>query len=143
MECIFCSIISKDREAAYVYEDEEFMAIMDKYPINIGHTLVMPKKHYKTLLDMPLNDIARLFALTAYIAKAVVKATNADGFSIGQNNGEVANQIIPHVHVHIIPRYANDKTRWSSRRLVTLEQLQDTARKIRSFLEPIKVKEFV
>ena len=143
MECIFCSIISKDREAAYVYEDEEFMAIMDKYPINIGHTLVMPKKHYKTLLDMPLNDIARLFALTAYIAKAVVKATNADGFSIGQNNGEVANQIIPHVHVHIIPRYANDKTRWSSRRLVTLEQLQDTARKIRSFLEPIRVKEFV
>lgn len=143
MECIFCSIISKNREAAYVYENDRFIAIMDKYPINIGHTLVMPKKHYHTIIDMPVNEVGMLFALTAHLAKAVIKAVNSDGFSIGQNNGEAANQIIPHVHVHIIPRFANDKTRWSSRRFMTFEQLQNVAENIRRYIEPIEIEELV
>ena len=138
MECIFCSIVEKNREAAYVYENKEFIAIMDKYPINIGHTLVLPKKHYKTFIDMPVNEVAMLFALASHIAKAVVKAINSDGFSIGQNNGEAANQIIPHVHVHIIPRFANDKTRWSSRKFVTFEELRNVAENIKRLIEPIE-----
>ena len=139
MECIFCSIVAKNRDAAYVYENKQFIAIMDKYPINTGHTLVLPKKHYKTLIDMPVNEVAMLFALTAHIAKAVVKAVDSDGFSIGQNNGEAANQIIPHVHVHIIPRFANDKTRWSSRKFTTFEELQRVAENIKRFIEPIEI----
>lgn len=140
MECIFCSIIDKSREAAYVYEDKQFIAIMDKYPINIGHTLVLPKKHYKTIIDMPVNEVGMLFALTAHISKAVIKAVNLDGFSIGQNNGESANQIIPHVHAHIIPRFANDKTRWSSRRFVTFEELKEVAERIKRFIDPIEIE---
>ncbi len=143
MECIFCSIIRKERETAYVYEDDNFIAIMDKYPINIGHTLVMPKEHYDTLLRMPINKVSMLFALTAHLAKAVVKAVNSDGFSIGQNNGEAANQIIPHVHVHIIPRFINDMTKWSSRRFVTFEQLNETAEKIKKYIEPLEIRELI
>ncbi|MEM2856594.1 MAG: HIT family protein [Candidatus Nitrosocaldaceae archaeon] len=134
MKCIFCSIVEKEREAAYVYEDKDFIAIMDKYPINIGHTLVLPKRHYSTLLDMPLNEISKLFVLTAHLAKAVVRSVNSDGFSIGQNNGEAANQLIPHVHVHIVPRHINDMTKWASRRFVTFEQLILVAEQIKNRL---------
>lgn len=135
MECIFCSIVEKEREAAYVYENDHFIAIMDKYPITIGHTLVLPKKHYPTLIDMPLGEISSLFTLTARLAKVIVRTFNSDGFSIGQNNGEAANQLIPHVHVHIIPRNHNDMTRWASRRFVTFEQLLATADKIKGMLK--------
>ncbi len=91
------------------------------------------------IVDMPVNEVAMLFALTTHIAKAVIKAVNSDGFSIGQNNGEAANQIVPHVHVHIIPRFANDKTRWSSRRFITFEELKNIAENIKRFIEPIEI----
>ncbi|MEM2966709.1 MAG: HIT family protein, partial [Candidatus Nitrosocaldaceae archaeon] len=97
-------------------------------------TLVLPKRHYSTLLDMPLNEISKLFVLTAHLAKAVVRSVNSDGFSIGQNNGEAANQLIPHVHVHIVPRHINDMTKWASRRFVTFEQLILVAEQIKNRL---------
>jgi histidine triad (HIT) family protein len=70
------------------------------------------------------------------ISKAITSAVNADGFSIGQNNGRAANQIIPHVHVHIVPRFANDSRegKWPSRTVGDLKQLARTAQKIRSVL---------
>lgn len=137
MECIFCSIIKGEKEAIYVYKDEHFIAIMDKYPINIGHTLVIPRTHYRTLLDMPINEVGMLFVLATHLAKAITHALKSDGFSIGQNNGEAANQIIPHVHVHIVPRFVNDMARASSRRFVTTEQLKETANIIKRFVEPV------
>ncbi len=140
MSCIFCSIVNKNKEASYVYEDDNFIAIMDKYPINIGHTLVIPKNHYQTILDMPLNEAAMLYVLVIHIAKAVIKGVNAEGFSIGQNNGEAANQLIPHVHVHIVPRYHNDRTKLSSRLFVTFDQLEEVAQKIRVFVKPLEIK---
>ncbi len=141
MSCIFCAIVNKNREAAYVYEDDNFIAIMDKYPITIGHTLVMPKTHYQTILDMPINEVAILHALVVNIAKAVIKGIDAGGFSIGQNNGEVANQLVPHVHVHIVPRYNNDKPKLSSRLFVTFEQLEAIAEKIRVFVKPLEIRD--
>jgi len=112
---------------------------MDKYPINTGHTLVLPKEHYQTISDMPLKDIGKLFSLSSHIAKAVIKAVDADGFTLGQNNGEAANQIVPHVHVHIVPRFNNDseKGRWPSRKTASIQELNEIADKIRKFIEPI------
>jgi histidine triad (HIT) family protein len=139
MDCVFCSIINKKGTAAQIFENDGFIAFMDKYPINTGHTLVLPKEHYQTISDMPLKDIGKLFSLSSHIAKAVIKAVSADGFTLGQNNGEAANQIVPHVHVHIVPRFNNDseKGRWPSRKTASIEELHELAGKIRKFIEPV------
>jgi histidine triad (HIT) family protein len=139
MDCVFCSIISKKTSAAHVFESDGFIAFMDKYPINTGHTLVLPKEHYQTISDMPLKDVGKLFSLSSHIAKAVIRAVSAEGFTLGQNNGEAANQIVPHVHVHIVPRFDNDseKGRWPSRKTSSVQELSEIANKIRGLIEPI------
>ena len=141
MDCVFCSIISKKSQAANIFENDEFIAFMDKFPINPGHTLVLPKEHCQTIVDMSMEETGKLFGLSSHLAKAVIKAVNADGFTLGQNNGEAANQIVPHVHVHIVPRFNNDSEvgRWPSRKTASIEELNDIAAKIRKYVEPISL----
>ncbi|MEM1524993.1 MAG: HIT family protein [Nitrososphaerales archaeon] len=127
LNCVFCNIIGGKSDAAIIYNDESFIAFMDHRPITKGHTLVLPKKHYPTILDMPPSEVCKLFILVVKIAKAVRDAMHADGFNLGQNNGKAASQIVPHVHVHIIPRYINDNFKRSSRKLVALEELKKDA----------------
>jgi histidine triad (HIT) family protein len=131
--CIFCSIIAGQEAGAQVYRDSNFLAIMDKYPINPGHTLVMPIKHYENLLQMTHAEVGRLYALVPAVAKAAVSAVRADGFNVGQNNGIAANQIVPHVHVHIVPRFNDDSPdgKWPARRVVPQEELSKIAHKIK------------
>lgn len=130
--CIFCSIIAGEIPSAQVYRDSDFVVIMDKYPINKGHTLVIPVKHYDTLLHMPPAEVGRLYAAVPAVAKAVVSAVGADGFNVGQNNGIAANQIVPHVHVHVVPRFADDSPdgKWPARRVADMKDLAELAEKI-------------
>lgn len=106
---------------------------MDKYPINRGHTLVIPTKHYENLLQMPPAEVGKLYSIVPAVAKAVVSAVKADGFNVGQNNGIAANQIVPHVHVHIVPRFADDSPdgRWPTRSVAPNDDLADVAKKIK------------
>lgn len=131
--CIFCSIIAGQEPGAQIYRDSNYFVIMDKYPINPGHTLVMPIKHYGNLLQMSSAEVGRLYALVPAVAKAVVSAVKADGFNVGQNNGIAANQIVPHVHIHIVPRFNDDSPdgKWPSRRLAPQEELAKVARRIK------------
>jgi histidine triad (HIT) family protein len=124
-----------------VHEDDNFLVLMDKYPISLGHTLIIPKSHYDNLLLMPQKEVGRLYSLVSIIAGAVVSATNADGFNVGQNNGKAANQIVPHVHVHIIPRFNDDSPngRWPIRRVASHAELIDIAERIKQFLNPTLV----
>ena len=117
-----------------IYQDEDKLAILDKYPIDHGHTLVIPKKPYELLTEMPQNEVAELFSLVPVIALAVKKATGADAFSIAQNNGKAAKQIIPHVHVHIIPRYSNKGTVWTKRNIPDDSELENLSKKIKACL---------
>jgi histidine triad (HIT) family protein len=134
--CLFCSIIKYKMPAVIIYEDKDFVALMDKYPISHGHSLVIPRSHHESLLSMTPSEVGNLYSTVFTITRAVMSAVNADGFSIGQNNGRAANQIIPHVHVHIIPRYADDSRegKWPSRTIGNIEQLARTAQKIKSVL---------
>ncbi|MCS6767763.1 MAG: HIT domain-containing protein [Candidatus Nitrosocaldus sp.] len=135
-ECVFCLIAEGRKEAAVVYEDGSMMAFMDKYPISTGHTLVIPKRHYATILEMDGKDVGMLFALAHRVAKAAVRALNAQGFSIAQNNGKVAHQVVPHVHVHIVPRFIDEeRSRWPSRRTASMDELRAIAMKIRQQLD--------
>jgi histidine triad (HIT) family protein len=140
--CIFCSILSGQLPSAQVYKDPNFLVIMDKYPINRGHTLVIPTKHYDTLLHMPPEEVGRLYAMVPSVARAVVAAVGADGFNVGQNNGIAANQIVPHVHVHIVPRFADDSPdgKWPARRVAPHEELSELAQAIRKKIAPPSTK---
>ena len=115
-----------------IYEDEKHVAILDKYPIDIGHTLLITRHPYEKITDMKKKDVSELFSLVPEIASAIMKATGAVAFSIAQNNGRAAKQIIPHVHVHIIPRYANKATLWTKRGIPTDNELTDLSEKIRT-----------
>ena len=96
MGCIFCDILSGQREGHFIYEDEYHVSILDKYPIDNGHSLVIPKEHYEKITDMKPDAVGELFSIVPKIASAILDATGADAFSIGQNNGRAAKQIIPH-----------------------------------------------
>ncbi|MEO8231571.1 MAG: HIT family protein [Ignavibacteriota bacterium] len=108
MDCIFCDIASKDSEAEIIFENEKVIAFLDINPVNYGHTLVIPKKHFDNFLTIPNDELAELTNLTQYIAGAVKRAVKADGFNIISNNGMSAGQSVFHFHFHIIPRYEND-----------------------------------
>ena len=132
MTCIFCDILDGTRNGHLVYEDKDHIAILDKYPIDDGHTLVIPRKHHEKITDMDPNDVGKIFSLIPKIAKAVLAGAGADAFSLAQNNGKAAKQIIPHVHIHIIPRYNNKGTVWTKRQIPTDEVLSELAVKIKS-----------
>ncbi len=117
-----------------VYQDNDCIAILDKYPIDNGHSLIITKKPYEKITDMDVDEVAKLFSKIPKIANAIIKATNADAFSIAQNNGKAAKQIIPHVHIHIIPRYNTTGTLWTKRKIMKDSELDILAQKIKDCL---------
>ena len=134
MTCIFCDILDGKRDGHLVYEDEDHIAFLDKYPIDDGHTLVIPKKHHEKITDMNPDDVGKIFSLVPKIAKAVLIGTGADAFSLAQNNGKAAKQIIPHVHIHIIPRYSKKGVERTKRQIPTDKVLSELAVKIQAAL---------
>jgi len=107
-ECIFCKIIKGELPCSKVFEDEKFFAFLDIGPVNKGHTLVIPKKHYKNLFDMPEEELKGYMEAIQKVSKAVMKGVDADGVNINMNNESAAGQVVMHAHVHIIPRFNGD-----------------------------------
>ena len=108
MDCVFCDIIRKKAEAEIIYENDKIISFLDIRPINFGHTLVVPKKHYENLLLLPPEELLPLTKALQFISEAVRESIRADGFNIVVNNGKAAGQTVFHFHFHIIPRYNND-----------------------------------
>ena len=133
-DCIFCDIINGKLPCHLIHKDDNHIVILDRYPIDVGHSLIITKKPYEKLTDMSVEEIMDLFSKIPKIINAIIKATKADGFSIAQNNGKAAKQIIPHVHVHIIPRYNATETLWTQRKLMKDIELNKLVQKIRSFV---------
>jgi len=133
--CIFCDIIEGKRSCYKIYEDNNKIVILDRYPIDKGHALIITREPYEKLTDMNSNEIAELFIKIPKIVNAILKATNADAFTIAQNNGKSAKQIVPHVHVHIIPRYSSKGVEWTKRKIVKDIELDELAKKIRNCME--------
>ena len=133
-DCIFCDIINGKLPCHLIHKDDNHIVILERYPIDVGHSLIITKKPYEKLTDMSVEEIMDLFSKIPKIISAIIKATKADGFSIAQNNGKAAKQIIPHVHVHIIPRYNATETLWTQRKLMKDIELNKLVQKIRSFV---------
>lgn len=107
--CIFCKIIDGSIPSSTVYEDNDFKAILDIEPANKGHVIILAKKHVENIFEIEDELAQKVFPVAAKVAKAVKKTLNCDGINILQNNGEAAGQTQFHLHVHVIPRYDNDK----------------------------------
>jgi len=106
MDCIFCKIIEGKIPAKIISESEKSLAFLDAFPLTKGHALVIPKKHYEKVQEMPLGDSSDLFNLVQKITEKIDKLTNAELIAV--HNGKESGQEIPHVHVHIIPRSVED-----------------------------------
>lgn len=107
-DCLFCKIIQGDIPARKVYEDDNVLAFLDIRPVHPGHTLLLPKRHARNILDMADADAGVLFSKLPLIARAVKEAVSAGGINIGMNNEAPAGQLVFHAHIHIIPRFEND-----------------------------------
>ena len=106
--CVFCGIVAREIKASLVYEDEEFLAFLDLFPVHPGHTLVVPKRHVPDLASCEEDLAARLFGLARRLAPAVTRAAGAEGFNVWTANGRVAGQEVFHLHLHLLPRHADD-----------------------------------
>ncbi len=107
--CIFCKIIAGEIPSRTIYEDEDFKAILDVSPASKGHVIVLPKNHAANIFELSDEDASKILIVAKKVAEAQMKAFNCDGINILQNNGEAAGQTVFHLHVHVIPRYEDDK----------------------------------
>ena len=111
MDCIFCKIAAGELPSYCIYEDELFKVILDVYPSAIGHTLILTKKHYENIYELPEKEAAALMPLAVKISNKLKGSLEVcEGLNILQNNGKAAGQAINHYHMHLIPRYSGDGT---------------------------------
>lgn len=108
MSCIFCRIVAGEIPAEEVAREPEAMAFLDIQPLADGHTLVVPRAHVAAIEDLEPAAADALFRMVHRLAGPVRNAVDAVGSTIGVNNGEASGQTIPHVHVHIVPRWPDD-----------------------------------
>ena len=128
---IFERIANHEIPANIVYEDDEIIAFLDIEPINAGHVLVLPKKCYETINNLPEELAARLFQIVTRLSKKVFEVLKPDGINIISNNKPAAGQSVPHIHIHIIPRYINDGFKISSSHVkLTVEEFEAIKNKL-------------
>lgn len=112
-DCIFCKIASGEVPSTKVYEDDLVIAIMDIQPVNAGHVLVLPKKHFAHLHEMDEETGAHLFRVAMRVERAIrASELLCEGTNLLQNNGRPAMQEVFHVHLHIMPRYRGDQVKF-------------------------------
>ena len=106
--CTFCDLIAGAAEVSVCYEDSDAIAFMDIQPVNPGHVLVVPRRHYESLADIPPELAMHLFTVATHLAPVVMRVADADGMNIVVNSGAAAGQDVFHYHVHVIPRCVGD-----------------------------------
>lgn len=106
--CIFCKIINGEIPCHKVYEDDIVFAFLDIKPLNPGHTLVVPKKHYENLEEISEEELTALILAIKKIGRMIKEKLGVAGYNVSENNGQVAGQEVPHLHFHIIPRHEGD-----------------------------------
>ena len=133
-DCIFCKIINGEIPTEKIYEDDDTFVFADISPVNLGHSLVLPKKHYRNIFDLPPELFAKMELIAQKIAKVLKENLAADGVNIHMNNEEAAGQVVFHAHLHVIPRYKNDGfTYWHGPKR-SAEEIKEASEKIRSVI---------
>lgn len=107
MDCPFCNIKQED----YLTESELAFAVKDIYPVSKGHSLVIPKVHIENYFDLEKEYRTACWDLVSEVKKILQTSFNPDGYNVGMNINRIAGQSVLHAHIHIIPRYSNQKNK--------------------------------
>ena len=140
--CIFCAIAAKRAPAALVYESADALAFLDIHPAVEGHTLVIPKKHWRNLFDLDDESGKAVMHASRIVARALRAAFNADGLTVLQSNERAGGQAVFHYHAHLAPRFISDglmsreghdrQMQWRASGNPTRDELEQIAQKIRA-----------
>ena len=106
--CIFCKIIAGKIPSRVIMQNEKAMALLDAFPLSVGHSLVIPKSHYAKVQQMSKQDTMAVFEIVWKLVGAVETGSEVNASTIAIHNGSEAGQEVPHVHVHIVPRKRGD-----------------------------------
>jgi len=110
-DCVFCKIVKGEIPSEKIWEDDEFLAILDVKPVGEGHTLIIPKKHFSNLLSLDGDVSCNYIQALQEVGKVLMNRYNSDGFNLVLNNGKSAGQVVGHVHFHLLPRKEGDNKR--------------------------------
>jgi histidine triad (HIT) family protein len=135
-DCLFCDIVSGERPAQIVLSDDHVVGFLDARPVFKGHVLVVPRRHYATLADLPDSEVGPYFTALRLLSAVLPGALNADGTFVAANN--VVSQSVPHLHFHVVPRTRGDGLRgffWPRRRYASEDEAAGYAGRIRAALE--------
>jgi histidine triad (HIT) family protein len=132
--CIFCKIAAGEIPSEKIFENADLLAFLDIRPVTKGHALVVPKKHVANFVESDDETLTKSVVQVRKIADAILRATGAKGFNLHVNNGEVAGQIVPHLHFHIIPRYADDGLKHWPGRDIEPKTRKEIAEEIKKYL---------
>lgn len=133
--CPFCAIVRGEATAQIVLDEPACVAFLDARPLFVGHTLLVPREHVETLVNLPEPSVGPLFTCARRLARAVEAATGAAGTFIGINNK--VSQSVPHLHVHVVPRRPKDGLRgffWPRTKYASDDEMRATAESIRRAL---------
>jgi len=133
MECVFCSITRGEAPAYKVYENQDLLVILDIYPVEKGHLLVIPKEHYESVHDTPPRLLAKVIVAAGALARIYRTRLGAPGVNIISNSGRAAGQVVFHFHVHVIPRFRGGGFRkmFSGRHRLTREEAEEVLSALR------------
>ncbi len=136
MDCIFCKIVNNEIDSYKLYEDDDCIAILDVFPNNIGHSLVIPKRHVQNIFELDDELAGKLIKVASKIANAIQKSLKPDGIHLLQNNNKGANQTVNHFHMHVIPRYFGDtvEIKWVNNKF-DAEDFSSTLAKIKEYIQ--------
>lgn len=136
--CLFCKIVKGEIPCIKIFEDDKVLSFADINPISTGHVLIIPKNHAGTIWEIDADDLVAIHRTSLKISRAMKTALNSDGIAFFQLNGKAVNQVVPHYHLHLIPRKSSDPkltmTEWE---LVPgdMNTIADTAQKIASAMK--------
>ena len=135
-DCVFCKIVNKELPCYKIYEDDFVLAFLDVNPVAIGHTLIIPKEHYENIFDIDSEVFQRIAEVSRVIAKKMVdNLDDVCGVNLFQSNGKVAEQVVMHSHLHLIPRRESDSFRIND----SMESVKLEDNQFKNILEKIKI----
>ena len=138
-ECVFCKIVDGRLDSPIVFEDDSTLAFLDHRPLFPGHTLVIPKQHFETLVDLPSAMVPTFFWNVQLLSRAVERAMDAEGTFVAMNNR--VSQSVPHLHVHVVPRRKKDGLKgffWPRTKYSDEEELNHVKSRVRSVIGELK-----
>lgn len=130
-DCLFCKLANGKIPTNSIYEDEDFNVIMDIDPATKGHCIILPKTHAANLYELPEEYCEKIFSVAKKCGTVLKETLKCDGLNVLQNNGEIAGQTEFHLHVHLLPRYADDSVNMKFQHGTVKESVEETAEIIR------------